>query len=1107
VTEAQALAAVSDDIQKLRDKVMWLQALVHETDLSSRLDGSRFVRVLACQIREVTFEAEDAIDLFYLQADLSRRFGRSWTRAALQFVLNIRTQLCVRFTLSRCIQSLNVRLQEILDNSTKYSSGGSKGDSSGKQWRACRAIPTMRHGWDEEYMEPFELRVRYDEKKKLVNKLRSVTSVVIPVVGVGGVGKRALLRHACESEDFEYFDVRIPVRFPLDVDESSIVTHVKETLDKECSLSKQQAKMDVRYLVVIESPVNTTTWSKLKPRLTNDIAGRKAAGIKILVPVTSSPEGVKDTSIKMTDLVERESKVFFKAVYGLNDRYQSEEIDNIHDQIMEITGGHPLAVVLLAKLMRTMDLSKFNAAAEYMVSSNEDSKVQTVLSVCVDDLPDELKSCLLFTAGFPVGQNIDAQQLVRLWMAEGFLTQHHELETERLGQCYLKELIYRGLLQLVSKTSSMHGEGGGHVEWVAIHDQIHLLLRSEAQRTSFMDIHYGGCIPAPGNTRRLALHKYNHRFDALRSGLGKLRTVMSYSSGGHRRGFSNSEDEKQSTGAHRMHNLLKGSPYLRVINLEGIDVGVKLPKCIGEMVHLQYLGVRSQTLEKVPSSIGNLRELQTIDVRDTKVRELPNRLWTIKKLRHVLGDRLAFPGSTGKDDLKLLQTLETVTIKPVPVPVPVTTTKKGEESRPRLGSLHRLHVVELDDSHKVALSTILMDLGSLNSLGLSSLQGTAIPINNLFSGALAGPCHLGSVESLELDGQMMMPQHTSEDDHYCCTCCDLISSRILNRLTHLVLRSTNINQEFITQVISKLPALDKLVLNEGSYVGGELDLCAQKFRSLTTLEISGLPTLKKIFVPNDQVKVMKPYHVKHEAHKPCSVCQNAAASSATVPNESMEDEGGHLGDGGSSNATTIEEDSQQSPVPSIREMILAAIDRNESTKTGIKDYIEKKYGGIVYPHLEHMVQSGTLNVTRGRYNKYSLARPKAGKPLNPTGPREAAATTATPTTTNGDGGSSSNQSPPPPPITEMILEAINNNESSKTGIKDYIQRTYGDVVQKHLEHMVKSKTLMVNHGRRYHTYIYTPGVLSNLACSSILFLDSCSIQNRQCVKHYCRNYF
>jgi Leucine-rich repeat (LRR) protein len=85
--------------------------------------------------------------------------------------------------------------------------------------------------------------------------------------------------------------------------------------------------------------------------------------------------------------------------------------------------------------------------------------------------------------------------------------------------------------------------------------------------------------------------------------------------------------------------LLTQSTFLRVISLEGIDIGDELPREIRNMVHLQYLGVRCPTLAKVPDSIGKLKKLQIMDVRGTKVRTLPDSFWSIKSLRRVICDK------------------------------------------------------------------------------------------------------------------------------------------------------------------------------------------------------------------------------------------------------------------------------------------------------------------------------------------------------------------------------------------------------------------------------------------------------------------------------------
>lgn len=404
--------------------------------------------------------------------------------------------------------------------------------------------PANEHCRDWDYSKKFELKCRAQDVGNLMKKIdeKKTVTEVITVVGVEGVGKTALLTHVYKQESIKNeFKVRIWLSFRPDIGDTSMLQQIKQELGNKAKAMGKNPK-EVRCLVVIDSPVNTTTtWRKVEKQILEEEEVGK--GSKILLSVTSSwrqekrKQGTDDRSeehshgtIKLRPLIKGDSETLFNHVYGLGGRrgtnYRKTEMDHIRSNILEITNGLPLAVVLLAKLMRTVDFGKWEAAAAYLKCNSEDNKLKTILSVCVDDLSDELKSCLLYTAGFPENRPIDAHKLVRLWMAEGFLTRQHKLETEQLGQCYLKELIYRGLLQLIKKTSSAHG---GSVQWVAIPEQIHPLLRSEAQRTSFMDVHYGGPLPPPDNTRRLAFHIYDNKFPVLEHCLDKLRTVVSYS--------------------------------------------------------------------------------------------------------------------------------------------------------------------------------------------------------------------------------------------------------------------------------------------------------------------------------------------------------------------------------------------------------------------------------------------------------------------------------------------------------------------------------------------------------------------------------------------------
>ncbi|KAL6658386.1 hypothetical protein ACP70R_003972 [Stipagrostis hirtigluma subsp. patula] len=1279
VNEAKTLAAVGGEIDKLRDKLLWLQALVHETDLRSRHDSNRLIRVLASQIREVSFEAEDAVDKFYLRAGLSRK----WRRAVLEFIAHLRTQMGVRFVLSREIQSMNARLEEIVNNSTKYSQDNTS-ENGNKRWWSSRAIPPVRQDWDKECNVPFCLAVRSEMIKKLNEKLRNDSDPkweVIPVAGVGGVGKRALLRHAYDMGSFSsdaenrHFDVCVLMNSPREIEVSCIVAKIKERMPRDKA-------EQIRFLVVIDSPVKTTVWFKLRSEL-KDKLDQVKAGSKVLLMTTSSPD-VNDSIIKLEALNESDSVTLFNEIYD-PDRCRGtdlqEKLKHICMNIREITSGLPLAIFLLARLMTTMDFNKWEAAADYIMNSDEDSKLKTIMSLCIDDLPDELKSCLLFTAGFPKNRVIDAHQLVRLWMAEGFLTQHHELETEKLGQRYLKELIHRGLLQLVTKTSA-HGDGGC-VEQVAIHDQIHPLLRSEAKRTGFMDVHYGGHTPARSNTRRLSLFMYDKKFNALSNGLGKLRTVVSYfddchpelscitsaaaslcravtevqgerqckdnpvddGDAGSSRGASASDgaspidesvmevqgesqcrdnnaagdgDAESSLGAIIASNgtsptdepgskrgdgqgqkerkldirkLLEESPYLRVINLEGIDVGKKLPARIGDMVHLQYLGIRSQKLKKLPSSIGNLGNLQTIDVRGTLVRELPESLWKIQTLRHVLGNELVFPASGG--DLKLLQTLETVTI--IKDLYHKLRLARWRGRRIGLHYLHRLHVVGLEESRRRDLEAVLQGLSSLESL---SLAGEVIPIN-LF--ADASPSCLEHVVSLEIYGKL--PHNAS-------------NGKLLSRLTRLVLRSTNIKQDFI-KLIAQLPDLAELLLHEGSYEDKELNLCTDcthAFNSLTVLEISGLSELEKIIKPGRRGVIETRFtdmqrKVDVETCKNCGPNEGTAAEQSDpapiAPESSPPETVGAEQSGppetvgaeqsgpppaapeqssppvtigpeqsgqapaaleqGSPPATVGTEQSGQAPAaleqgsppvtvrteqsgqaPGAPEqgsppatvgaeqtgLVLAAPEQGSPPTTVDAEHRNLNTAAAKLSSLPVTVdteqsnpktaapkQSSPPATVDGEQSNPKTAAPKQSSPLatadaeqsnpktaapkqsNPlatvdaeqSNPKTAApkqsspgtvdaeqsnlkttTTTSpawfTPTTTTPKQNSPTTGGKDSPPFSEMIMAAINNGESTKTGIKNYIKETYGDLVRKQLEHMVQTRMLRDEQRGRYTYY-------------------------------------
>ena len=109
---------------------------------------------------------------------------------------------------------------------------------------------------------------------------------------------------------------------------------------------------------------------------------------------------------------------------------------------------------------------------------------------------------------------------------------------------------------------------------------------------------------------------------------------------------------------------LKNFKLLRVLSLEGLSLEEKLPRAIGNLIHLKYLSLKYAKLLCFPSSIRNLSCIQTLDLRLVSDHRV-----TCSKIRDVIGRmkwlrHLCLPQYLNMDDSKVqwdsLRNLETL---------------------------------------------------------------------------------------------------------------------------------------------------------------------------------------------------------------------------------------------------------------------------------------------------------------------------------------------------------------------------------------------------------------------------------------------------------------
>ncbi|PAN26743.1 hypothetical protein PAHAL_5G035400 [Panicum hallii] len=843
--EAAVLLEVGDDVRLLRDKLEWLHTFIRDADRRRRLRDDEFVAVWVRQTRDVAFEAEDALDDFLHRA--GRRGRAAWTRAAapgcaVGWWSGCAGEVALRHDLSSRIRQIKKRLDEISANRAAYNIDHTPAPA----WVAAASSATTLAAWDD--LEEYTVGLgRYSDR--LIEQLLDdavAARTVVSISGESSIGKTTLARKVYQSPEVRnHFEIRTWTVLSHKCRAADVLRDIHRQMTsqlrrapsrqvaedgcdgaKACGPGKDisnqlyKSMTGRRYLVVVDGSIAVTDWNSLRASLPDEGNGSRV----LLITDSAGLEAVGHAGhtydpIELTRLSpENTYEVFRRRVFGRGDcpgRYKSR----YYQDVFRITRGLPLSIVILAGVLRSKELPaewdevmvQLAPAREHHKGSSSSNNSRRIMSLAFDDLPHHLKSCFLYLAAMRESTPVDAQRLVRLWVAEGFVRPRRGSIMEEVGQGYLKELISRCMVQLVDKDEF------GAVQTVVVHDRLHAFAQDEAQEASFIESHDSTDVLAPATVRRLAvLNSTTDRYVQLSNALPKLRSIICDFLEG-RNNRSGKCIQYSDLG------FLHASKFLRVIDIQGLELK-KLPNEIGSMIHIRYLGLQCGDLEKLPSTIGNLVNLQSLILcgRHVHVLEVTAAFWRIPTLRHVVAP-FALP-SRALGDLHNLQTLHGVQPRGW---------DGGNNPLAKATNLRSLELSELTADHAGALEAALESLDLLVHL---SLRGDSLPAS-VFSVP-----SLRRLQSLKLWGPVDAPEGPSgaEDVRY-----------IRPNLTRLSMWSTMVKQKFVN-MLAELPSLGELTLMLDAYDGDRLEFGDAGFRSLHKLKL-GLPELEEWAVGADSM--------------------------------------------------------------------------------------------------------------------------------------------------------------------------------------------------------------------------------------------------------------
>ncbi|CAI0461929.1 unnamed protein product [Linum tenue] len=553
-----------------------------------------------------------------------------------------------------------------------------------------------------------------------------------------------------DSKVQEHFQVSAWICVSEEFDVNKITKDILEELSGKASDNRtlHQLQIELRgrltqkkFLLILDDVWNESDreWDLLQTPLKYGAKGSKIIATTRHLNV-ASVMSTTDT-YHLNPLTSDDCWMIFSSCASLDGNLSARpELETVGRQLVEKCQGLPLAARTLGALLHTeQDVEKWEKILKSNLWDLHD-EILPALILSYQYLPSYLKQCFAYCAIFPKDYRFQKEELVLLWMSEGFISSPEvEKEFEEIASEYFDQLVSRSFFQ----------QSSGMATCFTMHGLIHDL--SEYVSGEF-------CFQLDGNdlskitTRTRHLRYARTTKDASRKieDIYRARVLRTF--------FSSKaiwwNVDYKSIDNDVINGLLSTLSNLRVLSFYGYKV-VELPNSIGNLKHLRYLNLSltcikelpamictlynlqilimqsCKELEVLPDSIVLLTNLYHLDLTETKLQEMPLQIGKLTKLQCLtdffVGKR---SGSSIKDLEELHHLRETLRIWNLQNVVDSADTFGSPlKSKKDLKRLELRWDGDADDSsHEVMLMEKLQPYVQLSSLNIDGYRGTTFPV-------------------------------------------------------------------------------------------------------------------------------------------------------------------------------------------------------------------------------------------------------------------------------------------------------------------------------------------------------------------------------------------
>ncbi|ESR55351.1 hypothetical protein CICLE_v10018507mg [Citrus x clementina] len=653
---------VDSELKKWQRKLKMIQAVLNDAEEKQLTDEA--VKMWLDDLQDLAYDAEDILDEFATQALESKLMAQNQDSSGqlLSFIPASLNPNAVRFNYSMRskINDITSRLEQLCKERIELGlqripEGASSTAAAAHQRPPSSSVPPER-----------EVFGREEDKAKILDMVLAdspsdhANFAVIPIVGMGGIGKTTLAREVYNDKAVgdSKFDVKAWVCVSDVFDVLGISKALLESITRRpCllnSLNEVQVELKVavdgkRFLLVLDDVWNEdySSWVDLKAPFLAAAPNSKMIVTTRNSNVASIMGPIEHYNLKR--LLDDDCWSIFKthALEG-RDHNALEISESFRKKVVGKCGGLPLAAKTLGGLLRTTRHDAWDDILESKIwDLPQQSGVLPVLRLSYHHLPSHLKRCFAYCAIFPKDYEFNEKEVTFLWMAGGIIRQSRSKERlEDWGSKCFYDLVSRSIFQQTAISDSSK---------YVMHDLIHDLAELVSGGTIFRlekspNLSSRGFERARHSSYASDWCDGRNKFEVFYA-IEHLRTFLPLRI----RGGTNTSYITRTV----LSDLLPKFEKLRMLSLQGYCIG-ELPIPFEDLRLLRFLNLADTDIRSLPESTCKLLNLEILILRNcSRLIKLPPKMRNLINLRHldIRGATLLKEMPFGMKELKKLQIL------------------------------------------------------------------------------------------------------------------------------------------------------------------------------------------------------------------------------------------------------------------------------------------------------------------------------------------------------------------------------------------------------------------------------------------------------------------